>query len=326
MQLVKHLKELGHRFTPFLLEKQSQTTSHRCCIMLSPKEITLIHLNRLQDSIEILFLEKLQYDDLYSLSLVLAGTVNKYQLNTMPTYWLLTPADYQLFLIESLPVEPEEFNDALRWRIRSLITYPLEDAMLDYFKLPNKKGTTTVSPMIAAVVARFMELSKTIQAMNKGGLRLTTIDIPELAMRNLTNFYENDEKSTAFIYFYKDIAILNITHQKTLYFTRHINLFLDDQKTYKNYEELSLDILRYFDYFQSQWRFPSPNRVFFASEKKEVANIAKSLSEFLGLAVEAFSLNFIAVDKTKLSLLQEKYLLPIGCALREDISNAASGN
>lgn len=323
MQIRTYAKEIQHWIKALLTEKQPEITTHRCCIYISSKEISFLHINHVQDTIEILLLEDFQYDDLSTVPLVLSGMVKKYGLQSIPTSWLLLPEDYQLFLIESLPVAADEFHDALNWRVKSLLNYPIEEAVLDYFKLPAKKKSSE-NFMVVAVAARMNQLIKTIDMFKKTDLCLTTIDIPELAMRNLTAPIENDEKSTAFIYFFEKIAILNITCQQTLYFTRRLNLPNESEPIAKNYEQVCLDILRYFDYFQSQWRYPSPGRIFVASEKKDTAGIAKILSENLSFSVEPFPLNSI-LPNSKIDLL-EKNLLTLGCALRKEETHATPRN
>lgn len=316
--ITKYANYLQQWIKPFIEKKQPEQTTERCCISISSNEISFIHLNQIQDTTELLLAETFKYEDLDSLPLMFSGFVKTHDLSLIPTYWLLIPEDYQLFLIESLSATPEELNDALKWRIRSLINYPLEEAVIDYFMLPTKKSASNTNPFIAAIAAKAPPLTTTIKILEKCGINLTIIDIPELALRNLSAFYEKDEKSTAFIYFYENIAILNITHKKSLYFTRRINLYVENESIRKDYEQLSLDLLRYFDYFQSQWRYPSPNRIFIASEKSDIENIATSLSKHLLLTVEPFPLNTILVENNLSSLVDKKFLLPIGCALRKD--------
>lgn len=315
MLISKYAKEVKRFFEPFFVEKQPVSTTQRCCISLANSEITFIQLNKTQGETELLLSEQLQYDDFNTLPLILTSLVKKHNLQFIPTYWLLPPDDYQLFLIDSLPVEKDEVRDALNWRIRNLINYPIEDAKIDYFKLPPKK--TSSENMIGAVAARINNLIKVIDILQKAGLYITTIDIPEFALRNLTAITERDEKSTAFIYFYKQEFILNITRQKTLYFTRRINYQINHDTKEINFELISLEVLRYFDYFQSQWRYPSPSRIYVAGDINS-SDLIKKLSEYLLTTVELFPLNNIILNKEKADIIKKKFLLTFGCALREE--------
>jgi MSHA biogenesis protein MshI len=324
MYIPNYIKELYHRLSLFFVPEPPQMGSHRCCIRISPKEISLLHVKKNKESIQLFLLKTLGYDGLANLTSALLKIVNKYQLQFIPTYWLLSPEDYQLFLMEALPVKAEEFRDALNWHIRSLISYPLDETVIDYFNLPPK--TDQSSPMIAAVAAKKDHLTEIASILQECGLHLTTITIPELALRNLSALYENDEKSTVFIYFYENSAILNITNDKNLYFTRQINLPVSLDSEIKDYEKFSLDILRYLDYYQKQWRRPNPGRIYVATEKKNAVDIAKFLSEYLRISAQPFSFPPVFFGQEKIDTLENKYLLTLGCILSEEEKNAKAGN
>lgn len=301
----------------FFSSKPTIITTHRCCININPKEVIVTHTNQLPDKLDIYLAEKIPYETLDELSSLLKNTVKKNALLDIPTTLLLNPSDYQLFLIESLPVKKEEIRDAVKWRVRSLINYPIEEAILDYFIVPAKKASPN-NPMIAAVVSRLSQIIRLIDVTRTSNLLITSIDIPELAMRNLTSLIENDEKSSAFIYFYENIAILNITREKTLYFTRPINLPKDLHSTNANFEPFTLDILRYFDYFQSMWRLPTPSRIFTASDCFDTNQIIKAFADHLSVKIEVFSLNNKLPLDQKQTTIDQCYMLPIGCILQED--------
>ncbi len=318
MEFRKFAEKVIDKIKPFLVEKKAVATTHRCCIQLSDRNVYLVHINKTENSIELLVAQSFQYDDIGNLTPILSSLVNKYDLGSIPTIWLLSPDDYQLILIDSMPVPENEIRNALSWRVRSLINYPIDEAIIDFFMIPAKK-TSPDHPMVAAISANRQQLSPTINIYKNSSIALTTIDIPELALRNLTALYENDEKSTAMIYFTGNYVILNITSKKTLYFTRRINYSFSQTHDKTRFEELSLDILRYFDYFQSQWRYPTPSRIFTASQNGGSDEIAARLSEYLMTKVEVFSLKSLLSDDKARSLLEQKLILAFGCALREGI-------
>src|SRR3990167_3470659 len=323
MELVKYAMETRRRIESFLLKKSYQAvTTYRCCIAVSSREVSIICVNKTASAVELLFAEVIPYTNLGEVSLTLASIVKQHQLAKIPVYWLLAPEEYQLFLVDSLPVKDEEVRDALNWRIRSLINFPIDEAAIDYFSLPAKKSSPT-NFMIAAVVAKTELLAKIAKLFEHSGLQLTVIDIPELAMRNLTAVYENDEKSTAFIYFYEKSAILNITCNKTLFFSRHIKPPTTTAASAEDYEQFSLEVTRYFDYFQNQWRYARHTRVFIASSQDNVGNLAKILSDYLLLPVEPFPITFILPEKM---IVKNQQLLMLGSSLREELGHVTSGN
>ncbi|MBA3661726.1 MAG: hypothetical protein H0W64_08370 [Gammaproteobacteria bacterium] len=324
MQIKEWLRKTGEWGKHFLDRKEEIfDPSYQLSIFLSSQTVSLVLIKQDGFNATLIQTEYHAINDTNQAVKIIQDFTIKNQVVGVTTTWLLGFEDYQLFLIESLPVPKDEFQEALQWRIRSLITFPLEEATLDYFTLPSKKNAPE-NPMIAAIISKSSQLLKGIELIKKSNIRLDKIDIPELAMRNLTAFFENDEKSSAFIYFSDGTLILNITRQKTLYFTRRITWSNPDTPTVQDYEQIGLDILRYFDYFQSQWRFPSPNRVFLASSKIIAADAARTLSEYLALSVELFPFEKLGLGK-KENEIEMSVLLNIGCLLKEK-DNVTAGS
>lgn len=312
--LGKCTKQLKSWVVPLLTEEQPLPRSDRCSLSMMGKSLTIIHTNQSQGSTELLSVENMPFNELENLAALLTQYINKNNLQLTPMYWLLAPEDYQIFLIESLPVSTDEFQNALKWRIRGLINYPIEESVIDSFKLPVKKSN--IDNMIAAVVTKSKSIAVMVDILKKCGANIAAIDIPELAMRNLSSQYEDDEKSTAFLYFTSQLVILNISKQKTLFFTRRLNFTNNQEHTPKDFEQLSLEILRYFDYYQSQWRHPAPSRIFVAADNRNAAEVANILSEYLLQTVQPFHLKSILGDSTQIHLVENKYLLTMGCVTK----------
>ena len=49
---------------------------------------------------------------------------------------VLNPDEYQLHLVESPDVPDSELREAVRWRIRDLIDFPVDEAAIDVFDMP----------------------------------------------------------------------------------------------------------------------------------------------------------------------------------------------
>lgn len=313
----QYTKKLLDWITPYITDAPETVTTERLCINITHNTLSLIKIDKANPFIQPLLLEELQYEGIENITPILAGLSSKYQLADIPLTWVLPQDEYQLFLIDSLPVKEDELLKALNWRLRNLLNYPVEEAAIDYFTLPIKKTGTV--PIIVAVAARVNRINQYITVLKKAGLNLEVIDIPELALKNLSALYEDDEKSTAFIYFYNSNVILNISRKKSLFFTRKIILANTDINTPDYFEHLSLEILRYFDYYQSQWRFPNPTRIFIASEmSNDCGNMATKLTSYLGEHVEPFSLKPTLQLKNNDFLKNSHFLLPLGGILREE--------
>ncbi|OGT59783.1 MAG: hypothetical protein A3E85_02190 [Gammaproteobacteria bacterium RIFCSPHIGHO2_12_FULL_45_12] len=325
MQLTTYTNALYEWVRP-LITSQKMTQSHyRCCISITDETLSILYVNHANTEIEMLYTNLVHYDKFDDLKLILSGLSAQHGLKEVPTYLLLPPDDYQVLLIDSLIAQKNEITDALSWRIRSLINYPITDACFDYFELPGKK-TTARQALIAAVVCKRALLTKWTQLFETSGFTIQNINVPEMAMRNLTATFESDEKSSAFIYFYENLAIFNITREKNIYFTRHIQLAYQDTSFEIDYEAFSLEILRYFDYYQSHWRHPAPSRFYVAGNQSTVDKHLQKLSQFLPSNLQKFSPAAFQLNESNQELLNKNNLLPFGCVLEKANSHAAARN
>ena len=92
--------------------------------------------------------------------------------------------DYQMLLVERPEVADSELRDAVRWRIRELVSQPVDGLVVDAFALPADafRGRTPMVYCAALARTRMNELAALCES---AGLRLASIDVAELALRNL---------------------------------------------------------------------------------------------------------------------------------------------
>lgn len=295
-----------------------------CSLSITDQNISIMYTPRSVGAIELQACKTISYTKGVSFDTTLTDLVNELGLKNTRCSWVLDPKYYQLLLVDDLPVKPDEFQSAIRWKIKGLIPFAIEDAIIDKFPMPIQKAQNSQA-MIMVVVSRASVLQKTTELIMNSGLKLNTIDIEELSLRNITAMFETDESSSALIYFKKNQGNLIITNQKQLYLSRKIDFDLDSLKAdavdiNQQVEKLALVIQRSLDYYQSQWRVPAPSRILIASSKSGVGQLIENLSSHLAATVKMLNLNEIIYNKANLSLEQQYNLLPlIGSLLRDEI-------
>lgn len=296
------------------LKKHRGKSDLRCSVRILSQSLELLLANVALEHVQIVGAYVEPYKKASDIPSLLLNLVESYDLKEIDTYWLLEPENYQLNIIDGLPVESKELNDALMWRIRGLITDPIEEVTIDSFILPGKPSSNMA--IAASVVSKTSFLKKRINAFKAAGLNLINIGIPELAMRNLTSLFEEDEnKCSAFLYFYPDTVIFNISKGKMLYLTRRI---APPKKEDTTLEKMSTGILRIFDYLQTQWRLNTPENIFIATgDEQNQQNYATLLAEHLQLKVDPFPLTFPLWSNGKENTIQnpnltEPFLLNMG--------------
>ena len=86
MRIANYIREFHRQIAPFLMKKLPKMITHRCCIRISPKEISLIHIEKTKDQIKLFMAESIVYDGASNLLLVLVDIVNKHKLQFIPVY------------------------------------------------------------------------------------------------------------------------------------------------------------------------------------------------------------------------------------------------
>lgn len=306
-----------------------------CCLSISSKEITLAYLEQKNGKNSLKLLEIIPYKINEGISGVLTAAVKKYRLEGVNCSWVLHHSNYQLLQLDALPVTGAEFQAAIRWKIKSLLPFPIEDAVIDSFSLPIQK-THEPHKMMMVTAARVSYLQTFSAKIIQSGLKLTTIDIPELALRNITALYENDEKATALIYLERARGQLIITYKKVLYFQRLIEFGLESIKETEKgggqdeanvqLDKIALELQRSFDYYQTQWRQPPISRIFLATVESSSLPIISYLSQHLSMAIQPLDIHEMLASQFNLSIeMQGRFLPVIGGVLRdEDLDHAAA--
>lgn len=256
----------------------------------------------------------------------LADTVEAHRLAGAPTTLVLAPRDYQLLLMEAPAVEGDEVIPALRWKVKDLIDFPVEEAVLDYFPVPEEayrgKG------MIYTVVMRRERVVALRDMITDSGLELAAIDIPELAMRNLARAFTDDQDGLAFLDLNPGGSTLNLSREGTLYLTRHLNTQLredaigtDEWAGVK--DRLVLEIQRSLDYFEGQMGLPQINRLVLAPRMADSQALIDELNGAMMVPVELMDLNRTLECDGELPLArQQEGLMALGAALREQGGSA----
>jgi len=301
-----------------------------CSIGITPQEFCLAYARNEGGKIELQFVEIYPYKST-GLTETLSAIVKKHQLEGVRCTWVLPPEHYQSIVIDALPVNESEFQAAARWKIKGALQFPEDDIVIDRFLVPLKK-THDPHPMIAIIAAQASFLQQYATKIQASGLQLRTIDIQELTLKNITSLYENDEKTTALIYLRKSGSELIISCQKELYFHRQIDLtnqisHLDSQAFNSELDKTALELQRSFDYFQSQWRKPSPARILLATSGQSGVSIADYFAQHLAIPIELLDIRSLLPSKQDLSLEEQANYLPmIGGILREEGAQHAATN
>lgn len=187
---------------------------------------------------------------------------------------VLASNSYSLILTEAPTVEDDELADAMRWKMDELIDFPIEEAVLDVFRIPDD-SSQGITQMVYVTVTRRSLIEDTVALLKSSKLQVQSIDIVELALRNLSlllmdKSFNNDQTAATqdsagltIVLLSPGAGNLNILKGQQLYLSRRFELdweggLLDQLPA----NALALELQRSLDYFEHQMNQKAPTRIF----------------------------------------------------------------
>ncbi len=235
-----------------------------------------------------------------------------------PCALLLPHGQYQLQQIEAPEVPAAELREAVRWKLKDSVDFPIEDAGVDC--LPPVVGGR--ANQIYAVAASRGVLSSWVRLFQDARAPLAAIDVPELAQRNIAALFEDADRGLALLTFDGGVGRLTFSRGGELYFVRHIDVSPDElvaEADSAMRERVLLDVQRTLDNVDRGYG-GIPIARLLVSPPPGAANFVDYLRENLYQPVEALDLGQ-RIDLAGAPLLatpagQGPALLAIGAALR----------
>ena len=239
---------------------------------------------------------------------------------------VLTSKDYQLLLVEAPDVQPAELRAAVRWRIKDLIDFHIDDAVIDVFDIP-ESARGGRSRTMYAVAARSPAVAACVDAAEATMLDLQVVDVPELALRNVASLAEADTRGAALLYLSHDAGLVTLTRQSTLYLARRLEINMDDvaragmsrEATAELAASIALEVQRSMDYYESHYDQAPIGDLLVTPHGQHCPGLYEHLSTELSVNVTELDLNDLLQCPQPLpSALQASCLLAVGAALREE--------
>lgn len=248
--------------------------------------------------------------------------VHKHKISHRLCHVVLSPKDYQLLLVEAPDVPDEDLREAVRWKIKDLITLPVDQSVVDIFRLP-KDANKSAKNMVYAVVSPLERIREIIDLVNESGLTLSSIDIGEMAMRNVSFIIaeEMQERGVGVVRLREGEGVVSLYREGNLYLSRQFQLkygggLLDELPV----EALALEVQRSLDYYERQMGLSPPSVLYMCGENVSADKITLELTRSLTVPTKFLSpsenINFC--DDTDEGMMQI-CLGALGGVFREDI-------
>ena len=204
---------------------------------------------------------------------------------------LLPPADYQMLLVEAPNVPALELKTAVRWRIKDLLDYHVQDATIDVLDIPAEDGGSSRAHSMYAIAARNDVIQACIERFSGAHIPLSVIDIAETAQRNIAALVEPPERAVGLLYVDRTQSLLTVTYRGELYLARRIDLGLEQlgAAPEENRNRLLLELQRSLDHLDRQFPFAAPAKVVLGPTPADTG-LLEHLSGNLDLPVEQLRL------------------------------------
>ena len=240
---------------------------------------------------------------------------------------LLAESDYRIHLVDAPNVAPAELKAAMKWRLKEIIDYPVDEATYDVLDLPGDRRGGTETHSVYAIAAKRAVLKSYVERFDKVHLPVSVIDIPETAQRNIATLYEEENRGIALLYIGEADGLLTVSAGGELYLARRLDISvaqiakLPAENRGDLFNRILLELQRTLDNFERQFSFVVIGKLLLGPEP-ENTGLADYLIANLGIRVESVDLQSVmdlpeGTAGTALDAqAQWRYFHLIGCTLR----------
>jgi MSHA biogenesis protein MshI len=272
---------------------------------------------------------------------LLKELIAEYKLNRNPCNAIIRAEHYNLMQVEAPEVPANELKQAVRWRVKDVIDFHIDDAVIDVFEVPSQRNQRM--KLLYVVVSKAANVKGLIDLLEGNGITLNVIDIPELVLRNialLTN--QNPDKSVALLYIGETSGKILISKGSTLVISRSIDVGVDaliestsdfDQELLDAgiipdemvsiLDTLVLELQRSLDYYDSNWPAANIMGTFVLPMEKQFPALLPHIFNTLGGVTQGLDLkNLVTMQQEISPELQAKCLMAVGASLRQEATAA----
>ena len=237
---------------------------------------------------------------------VLQEWVEQHKLNKTPCISLIARHDLQMFQLEKPAVEDAELLQAVSWKVKDLINFDVETAVVDIYQLPpSAKNPATY---INAVVANESVVGSYVDRINQSGLKLVAIDIHDLVNKNFRKVYDFTDQTVAVLQFSENNSLMNIYHNEDMYVARDFKIGLldidsalesegkqtddaeqDDEEPV--YDSLLLELQRSMDYFESTYGLGMVQKMLVFPQTAATERMLNYLQNYVGFEFDFAQVN-----------------------------------
>lgn len=236
---------------------------------------------------------------------------------------VLLPEQYQLILMDALDLPESEMLKALRWNLKGLSDYDLDDVAIDTCSVPTTNNNEKKKIFVALTPLTLLNKKRAI--LEGAFLNVTSVITAEMGLKNLLPLIRHDNvtiQNTPIILvnLANKIRKIHIAYQDVFYLIREL-IPVQPVEVEEPIEiaNLRFEIEQSIDYCVNQLNLPNPKSVFFTPSFQHFSENLKMIGEALALTVEIIDLNQFVTCTPPLDLqIQNTVFYAVTGALNPD--------
>lgn len=256
---------------------------------------------------------------------VLSTLVKEFGLQAYPCNLVLPADQYQTYPIEKPKVDDSELADAARWKIKDMLDYDIEHAVTDVYDFP-ADALRGRPAQLNVIASRHAIIKGYVDLVNDSELELESIDVADLALRNVAVRSAEEERPVAILYLRQGSGMMALVKNGLLYLARHfdfsLNALNDPGQQESVIQNLGLEVQRSFDYFESQMGQVPPQTLTLIGPDPSIP-LGNMMGSAIAARVQSFDwAQITGEDKKDIEAIQ--CLVAAGAALRSEQADEVS--
>jgi MSHA biogenesis protein MshI len=212
--------------------------------------------------------------------------VSSESLSNTPCHIVFAACKYQIQQVDKPQVTDDELGQALVWTVKDLLPHQ-EEIVVDYFELPAQSAGTNNVNVVAILKS---EIEAITDGVIEAGLDLKSIGILELVVTDMLE--QSDDAVLTLVQEPGQDICLNIVKNGNVYFTRRLRGY-ENLSTFSEQElqmgvgdNLSVEIQRSMDYFESQLRQAPVKKILLSIESQHLQKLSELMQQLTFVNVE----------------------------------------
>ena len=243
----------------------------------------------------------------------LATLVDQWQIIGHACQLILLPGQYQLILMDALDLPEDEMAKALRWSLKGLSDYNLDDVAIDVFSLPSQAESSQKKVYIALSPLSLLTSKRLF--LESVCLEVTAMSIADMTLKNLWPLLhiESTAEPAPMIIISNGSGSDNTTYKLFIlynhlfYLIRELTATVQLDETAQS-NEMMHEIERSIDYCTNELEITRPRQLLITPGFHAINPLLETIKDTLNLDVTLIDLNHYVNMKPPLNIEQQIHI------------------